>query len=749
MQLFLLLLLLLLSCVSTGAAVAGCLSDQDKDNRPRENCTAAGFSDIPEGIEPTKKVLLFPKNLFSSLSWSSFQVFAEIYEIDLTGNKVPAVTPSASPILPTLSVLRLGSNHLTTLSDGSFSACPYLTELYLENNAISSLRDHTFSGLTKLEILDLTSNHIRVLPDLMLHPLRAIETLFLENNKISVMPDNWFSQKEEVPYLYLSANPWACSCSLSYLRRYLEDYEFNVYVRDGPDIKADAESVVCDSPQQLKGTPVITLEESDLCSVPGPTGDFDQPATKYSTKYYYTTTAVPAPVPTATYSPPAYTALTQLYTMYDRVVTWSWSKTFTSLIEWSDYSNTEVATARFHKFITLPTVSTARRLTESQSIPAETTTSVPLTTPSTKPTLHTVRSTTAEATTAYEEVTTTKATTTGTTTEAATAYEAVTTTRATTTGTTTEATTTYKAATTTEANTTFDAVTTTGTAAAMSIPFRVASDVQQHEKVSSVRPAGVFCIWLFAGCLLLCLALAASILATVANMVIWYRRIYKPLCMKLAARRGTSEGMMLLTYNRVEGKEVGGGGVMALYRSVLFVHREAGEGMERENRDERGEGEGEERLLVALKPTGGGAIREDESEKSGREERGVYKKTLYRLLSREEEIEGWRDVMEECQVYKEDGSRRAVGQHRGMDRLSSRGGEGVSKKRYSVILREEREEVGGGKEELDWVVGGWEVKREGVETGEQPRSSWGEWLAHYLPSMPWGVTAPPEDEAVL
>lgn len=58
------------------------------------------------------------------------------------------------------------------------------------------------------------------------------------------MPDNWFSQKEEVPYLYLSANPWACSCSLSYLHRYLGDYELNVYVRDGPEIKGDAESVV-------------------------------------------------------------------------------------------------------------------------------------------------------------------------------------------------------------------------------------------------------------------------------------------------------------------------------------------------------------------------------------------------------------------------------------------------------------------------------------------------------------------------
>lgn len=58
------------------------------------------------------------------------------------------------------------------------------------------------------------------------------------------MPDDWFRQKEEVPYLYLSANPWACSCSLSYLHKYLNEYELNVYVRDGPIIRVDVDSVV-------------------------------------------------------------------------------------------------------------------------------------------------------------------------------------------------------------------------------------------------------------------------------------------------------------------------------------------------------------------------------------------------------------------------------------------------------------------------------------------------------------------------
>ncbi|KAM7366680.1 hypothetical protein PAMP_016095 [Pampus punctatissimus] len=694
---------LFLSHVAMVAAVTSCHSDRDKDHRPRQNCTAAGFSDVPAGFEPTTEVLLFPSNLFSSLSWSSFQIFTDIYEIDLTGNKVPEVTPSVSPVLPSLSVLRLGSNSLKSLPDGSFSACPALTELYLDKNAIDSLSDRTFSGLSKLEILDLSSNRIRVLPLRLLHPLPAIETLLLENNKIKVLPDNWFSQKEEVPYLYLSANPWACSCSLSYLRRYLDSYEFNVYVRDGPIIEVNAESVVCDSPQTLKGKPVLTLEESELCSPPrsGPIGDFHSSIVTYVT--YETTTAAttpattpsptpapsttttpapsPTPAPSTTTTPapsptPAPTpapsttttpavATTPFITNneYHRVVTQSWYQTFTRFIEWSNHLGSEVrgeeSRVGSHALATHPTAESRDNMKK------------PTTVTSTTPKLQVVTATTTS------EVTTTSTTTSTT----------------------------------------------------LSTPSWVISEVAGGRQGSetAAAAAGVFCFWLFAGGVLLCVAAAVCVLVTLVRLVVWYRRVYKPLSAALMRRgRRGDEGVRLLTYSGREDQEVagrgGGGGVMALYRSVLFVSREEGEAEETEGRK-----------VVTLQPTGGG-VRGGEEKEGGREERGVYRKTMYRLVSKQEEVEGWRNVIEECRVNAEDGGRRGGGVDGG----------GISRKRYSVILREEKEETGGAREELDWVVGGWEVKRGG---GEEPRSSWGEWLAHYLPSMPWGVSMPPEGEA--
>ncbi|KAF6733400.1 Platelet glycoprotein Ib alpha chain [Oryzias melastigma] len=651
------LLVLLLSQVAVVTAIAGCLSDRDKDHRLRQNCTAAGFSDLPEGVEPETQVLLFPANRFSALSWTSFQIFSNIYEIDLTANEVPRplypphlnidgaltqsdasvvlqvpeVPPSPAAVLTRLSVLRLGSNRLTGLAGGSFTACPALIELYLENNSIAALSDHAFSGLDKLEILDLTYNQISVLPGLMMRPLVAIETLYLEANQIQLVPDDWFSPKEEVLYLYLSANPWACSCSLGYLRRYMDDYELNFYVRDGRDIRSAPDSVVCDSPERHRSVPLVSIEESDLCPAElPPRGDL----LPVLTERPHLTTPAPQPPPSPS-PPPAETTLPPTAPPHE-VVSWIWIQNFTRFHVWS-YSSDSEETGGVLQVWPEETVTPPEDQTWSRN-------------PTSTSRTPTSRTSTSRTPTSRTSTIRTWTPTTGTSTSRPSA------------------------------------------AAVGGATARPSRRGGVSVRWVSAAAAGVFCVWLFAGCVLLCTVSAACTFLTLVKMVTWYREVYTPLA---AAQRAGHEERVLLRPVGMEGGAGGAGeagGVRALYRSVLFIHRDTTEG------------------------GAAGGVRGEES--------GVYRKTMFRLLSREEEVQGWREVMEECRTRPQEG------------------GGGASRKRYSVILREEREGSAGRREELDWVVGGWEVSRGRGEEGEGLRSSWGEWLAQYLPSMPWSVTTP-------
>lgn len=682
MQLF---IIFIFSQIFMVMAINGCHSDRDKDHRLRENCTEAGLTDIPAGLTHSTKVLLFPRNLFTSLTWSSFQVFAELYELDLSHNKIPQLTPGAPSILPSLTVLRLGSNQLTSLPEGSFSACPHLTELYVDNNAVNSLSGHTFTGLTKLEILDLSSNHISVLPQELLHPLTSIETLYIEDNKVKVMPHGWFSPKTEVPYLYLSANPWTCTCSVHYLRMYLEEYEDNVYTRDGKDIKADVYSVECDSPEWHKNTAVINLDESALCSsettVLGPPGDFLQPLIMWTS-----TVTNPVTVAAATPSPPmatstttdassssastatSWTTQTQLSIAgHSYSVPWSWYESFTVLMTWTQLSTIGVSQTE-HRTSTAPLTLQNKDPTTNPATPTERTTFKP----------STIRSN--------------------------------------------------------EDHLTQPTITTS--------PL-VVNSVAQASTSKSVR---VFCFWLFAACLMVCVTFMVCVLLTVVRLITWYKTLYKPLNTLFVKLSGGGERVRLLTSDSkvlveelVEEK-----GLSTHYRSVLFVHTEgkASEEVHEEEKEAKPHREVEE-LPVTLELTGIHRAPERGAQRGNVKEALVYRKTLHRVIGKEGELGAFRDVKEECWMTARAGKKE--GELKGEEMDYARIGETNSGKCYSLILRENVEQAEGGKEEVDWVIGGWRFKRGGGD--EEPGISWGQWLADYLPRMPWGLTTSPEGRA--
>lgn len=240
---------------------------------------------------------------------------------------------------------------------------------------------------------------------------------------------------------------------------------------------------------------------------------------------------------------------------------------------------------------------------------------------------------------------------------------------------------------------------------------------------------------------MVCLTFMMCTLVTLVRLYIWYKTIYKPLKASIVKLSGGRERVRLLTIDR---KELVEEALSTHYRSVLFVHTEG------KASEEVGGGENEprpheevQRPVVMLEQTGIHGAPERGEQRGNIEEALVYRKTVCRLIGKEEEIGAWKGVMEECRMTAKAGRKEGELKDEEMDNVRS--GEAVSGKCYSLILRENVEQVGGKKAEVDWVIGGWEFKRGGEE--EEPRISWGQWLTDYLPNMPWRLNTSSESGA--
>ncbi|XP_065131772.1 uncharacterized protein gp1ba [Paramisgurnus dabryanus] len=264
-----LLFLMMQRCVVAGS---GCQGDRNKDHRPRVSCVNQGLTAVPGGIDPLTQVLVLTENHFSSVSWSDYSPFPQLYELDLSHNQITVLEPPG-PVLENLGVLRLSGNRLTGLGGEVFRCAPNLMQIYLDGNRIRSLHDATFSYLQRLEVISLYQNELPALPPRLLERVSSstLKQFDIENNSVSLMPDGFFSSKPDLPYVYLSYNPWLCSCAVGYLHSYLNDQEHNIYKHKGPDeIIPGSDSVLCARPPHLTGRTIIELEEDDFCP-PEPT----------------------------------------------------------------------------------------------------------------------------------------------------------------------------------------------------------------------------------------------------------------------------------------------------------------------------------------------------------------------------------------------------------------------------------------------------------------------------------------------
>lgn len=147
---------------------------------------------------------------------NSFQDLVRLENFYLNDNLLSDLPKLAFRGLSRLKMLNLGGNQLTNVSKTWFSDLVELEVLYLDRNQLLSIEEGAFENLTSLMTLHLNSNNLTSLPFSVFQPVYFLG------------------------HLYLFKNPWECSCSMDWLKQWMENYKL---VRDIP----------CVSPSSVAG----------------------------------------------------------------------------------------------------------------------------------------------------------------------------------------------------------------------------------------------------------------------------------------------------------------------------------------------------------------------------------------------------------------------------------------------------------------------------------------------------------------
>lgn len=205
----------------------------DKQGRYVADCSFKGFSEVPEDFPPAVSTLRLSANRISSIRSGNFHNGARLMTLWLANNKI------------------------TTVEEGSLAHLVHLRNFDISHNNIVNFPWGDLQNLTKLQLLKMNHNKMLHLPKDAFSTLKDLRDLRLNNNNFVTIAEGTFDGLLYMSHLQIIENPFACKCSLDWLRTWISNTSFSV---------PDQQRIVCDSPKNLKGQMIQKLPK--LCEVP-------------------------------------------------------------------------------------------------------------------------------------------------------------------------------------------------------------------------------------------------------------------------------------------------------------------------------------------------------------------------------------------------------------------------------------------------------------------------------------------------
>ncbi|KAM9366445.1 immunoglobulin superfamily containing leucine-rich repeat protein 2-like [Symphorus nematophorus] len=205
----------------------------DKHSRHSAECSYKDLTEIPDG---------FPSNA-STLS--------------LSANKISVIPLGSFDNVTMVTSLWMAHNVIVSIEPGALTPLVHLRNFDISHNKIVDFPWEDLQNLTDLLLLKMNHNEMVHLPWDAFSSLTGLRSLRLNNNKFITLAEGTFDGLLSLSHLQIYENPFACTCSLDWLREWISKATISI---------TDQNLITCESPEKLKGKMIGQLPESKCTS---------------------------------------------------------------------------------------------------------------------------------------------------------------------------------------------------------------------------------------------------------------------------------------------------------------------------------------------------------------------------------------------------------------------------------------------------------------------------------------------------
>uniref|UniRef100_A0A3Q3W2E7 Immunoglobulin superfamily containing leucine-rich repeat 2 n=1 Tax=Mola mola TaxID=94237 RepID=A0A3Q3W2E7_MOLML len=201
----------------------------DKYGRHVAECSYKHLTEVPVGFPPNVTTLSLSANKINVIPLGCFDNVTQVTSLWMTNNKIFSV------------------------EQGCLVPLVHLRNFDISHNKIVDFPWEDLQNLTGLQLLKMNHNEMVHLPRDAFSNLKELRSLRLNNNKFITIAEGTFDSLVSLSYLQIFKNPFACTCSLHWLRDWIITTTITV---------AEEDMIVCESPEKLKGQMISKLPES-------------------------------------------------------------------------------------------------------------------------------------------------------------------------------------------------------------------------------------------------------------------------------------------------------------------------------------------------------------------------------------------------------------------------------------------------------------------------------------------------------